>query len=91
MPRNPEATIFLKKTSPGFALETLHPHHSLHFTAHLGKLVAYCWHLMLLWPSNPTLTKPLREHSNKLPKDLLLPAWRGSPFWQREPVHAALS
>lgn len=33
-------------------------------------------------PSDPTFTKPLREHPKKLPKDLLLPAWKGSPFWQ---------
>lgn len=100
-PSHPEATIFLKKTIPGCALHPAVPARagaSLHTCAKpRGLLVTYHWHLMALWASKSTLSEPLRECPEKLPKSLQLPAWRCSPFWQRagswrgEPVLAALT
>lgn len=71
------------------------PQPALHCTP-VQRPTGCLWLTDVLCLSNPTLTKPLREHPKKLPKDLLLHAWRGSLFWQwagswqGEPVHTAL-
>lgn len=64
--------------------------------AHLCKAPWAASDLLLASGGGLVFKSNTRQDIEKLPKDLLLLAWRSSPFWQRagscqgEPVHTAL-